>query len=300
MNNHPLVSVIIVTYNSADYVLDALESVKEQTYDNIELIVSDDCSKDDTVQICGKWLEANKTRFVNYALITIEKNTGTSANCNRGLAACKGEWFKLFAGDDALCPNCIEDFVGYVNENAEAKFVLGDFEEYKDFFIEENKGNYHERYHSGYLDDTADKQFNKMVHGSFILPCATFLNTEMLRGVGGFDEKYGIMEDFPLYLKLLKSGYRCYKMDIVVAKYRMTNTNVWGHSTGIFNYNFKKMEYLVVKDMCFPYYSKREKMRYTWHHYCYEVMHFLHLTEQTRFNAFIWKTISRMSSIFKR
>lgn len=72
---NPLVSIIVITYNSAKYVLETLESAKAQTYQNIKLIVSDDCSTDNKIEICRKWLEKNKGRFVRTELITVEQNT---------------------------------------------------------------------------------------------------------------------------------------------------------------------------------------------------------------------------------
>lgn len=53
---NPLVSVIVITYNSAKYVLETLESIRVQSYQNIELIISDDCSKDNTIDICRNWI----------------------------------------------------------------------------------------------------------------------------------------------------------------------------------------------------------------------------------------------------
>src|SRR5690606_22852216 len=96
---NPLVSIIVITYNSSKYVLETLESARAQTYQNIELIISDDGSKDATVQICRDWLKENSDRFVHSQLLTVEHNTGIPANCNRGVKASKGEWIKLIAGD---------------------------------------------------------------------------------------------------------------------------------------------------------------------------------------------------------
>src|SRR5450759_2313112 len=101
-HDQPLVSIIVVTYNSSKYVLETLESAKAQTYQNIELVVSDDCSTDDTVEICRKWIEENNDRFVRTTLVTSPENKGIPANCNRGIKASKGEWIKLIAGDDLL------------------------------------------------------------------------------------------------------------------------------------------------------------------------------------------------------
>ena len=72
--NQPLVSVTVITYNSSKTVLETLDSIKAQTYQNLELIVSDDCSTDDTVELCRNWIEQNKERFVRTELLTVEKN----------------------------------------------------------------------------------------------------------------------------------------------------------------------------------------------------------------------------------
>ncbi|GAB1452027.1 hypothetical protein MASR2M47_20830 [Draconibacterium sp.] len=107
-NQNPLVSIVVITYNSSKFILDTLESAKEQTYQNLELIITDDCSTDNTIEICQNWIEKNSYRFVNTELITVEKNTGTAPNANRGLKVSKGEWIKFIAGDDFLLTNCID------------------------------------------------------------------------------------------------------------------------------------------------------------------------------------------------
>jgi alpha-1,3-rhamnosyltransferase len=78
MIEQPLVSIVVITYNSSDYVLETLESAKDQTYKNIELIISDDCSTDNTVEICKNWLEENKERFKHTELITVKKYGNSS------------------------------------------------------------------------------------------------------------------------------------------------------------------------------------------------------------------------------
>lgn len=87
----PLFSIIIITYNSSKYVLETLESAKKQTYQNIELVVSDDCSGDDTIKLCAQWIEDNKHRFIRATLVFSQENTGIAANCNRGLKTAKGD-----------------------------------------------------------------------------------------------------------------------------------------------------------------------------------------------------------------
>ena len=70
---NPLVSAVIITYNSAKYVIETLDSIKAQTYQNIELIVSDDCSTDETTTLVKEWLEKNGNRFESRSGNVFEK-----------------------------------------------------------------------------------------------------------------------------------------------------------------------------------------------------------------------------------
>lgn len=87
--------MVVITYNSSKTVVETLESIKAQTYQNLELIVSDDCSPDKaTIETVQKWLDANGSRFVHAELVTADRNTGVSGNINRGVAKSHGEWIK--------------------------------------------------------------------------------------------------------------------------------------------------------------------------------------------------------------
>ena len=90
MKENDLVSIVVITYNSSKYVLETLESAKAQTYQNIELIITDDCSTDNTVAVCKEWLEKNEDRFVKAELVTSPCNTGVPANLNRGVKKAQG------------------------------------------------------------------------------------------------------------------------------------------------------------------------------------------------------------------
>lgn len=101
----PLVTIIVITYKSADYVIDTLESISQQTYKNIELIISDDRSPDNTLEICESWIEKHKNRFSNTIVTKTDRNGGICYNYNNGLKMATGKWIKYIAGDDELiCP----------------------------------------------------------------------------------------------------------------------------------------------------------------------------------------------------
>ena len=134
----PLVSIAVVTYNSGKTVLDTLESIAAQTYQNIELIISDDCSKDDTVAICRAWLDSHGSRFARTELLQAEVNRGVCVNANKGRFAATGEWQMGLAGDDILLPNCLSDNMDYVEKHPDSSIIFSYMKIYNEEFREEN------------------------------------------------------------------------------------------------------------------------------------------------------------------
>src|ERR1044072_6119275 len=99
----PLVSVIIPTYNRRRWIGECLDSIKAQTYKNVETLVIDDCSTDDTVE----WLGGPP----DYSFATVHvqpKNSGASIARNTGIAMAGGELIVFIDSDDLLAPNHIE------------------------------------------------------------------------------------------------------------------------------------------------------------------------------------------------
>ncbi len=116
-NEQSLVTVSVVTYNSANYIEATLQSVWSQSYPHIELIISDDASTDDTVAICRQWLLKHKERFVRTQIIVSEFNTGVSANRNRAEVTARGCYIKPLAGDDQLTPEAISRYVTHIESH---------------------------------------------------------------------------------------------------------------------------------------------------------------------------------------
>ena len=110
------ISIVVLTYNSADFVTETLESVWRQSFNgDLELIVADDCSTDDTVRICQAWIDSHRNRFCSAEVLTSPINTGVTANVDRACRKASGEWIKVIAGDDILMDDCIDKlFAGAV------------------------------------------------------------------------------------------------------------------------------------------------------------------------------------------
>ncbi len=249
-NKLPLVSIIIITYNSSKYVLETLESVKAQTYTNIELIISDDGSTDGTTGICNKWLEGNENYFINSKLIQVSKNTGIPSNLNRGVNAAMGEWIKLIAGDDKLLDNCISDNVEFVKKNNDVNFIFS-----IPVFIDDSSNIIHNNKSRKYRDDhpfyqlNARKQYLHLLTWSYPINAPTlFYRKSILEKLGGFDENFK-NEDFPLYLKVTKAGYKLYFNNIETIKYRKHDSS-FSHkikeNSGISDWHLKKLKYIII------------------------------------------------------
>ncbi len=100
--NLPKISFIVITHNFSDFVCDCLNSIKNQTYKNYEIIVVDDYSADDTFEKISKFQKENKGIMVQS--IKNEKNIGQMSSFLEGLKIAKGEFVCLIDGDDVLFP----------------------------------------------------------------------------------------------------------------------------------------------------------------------------------------------------
>lgn len=237
MGTKPLVSIIISTYNSSNFIVETLESIKVQKWSDIEIIITDDCSKDNTIEICRSWLNENSNRFIRHEVLTSDRNTGVSANANRGLLLSKGRWIKFLGADDTLKPDCISANMGWIITHPETKALFSRIEVFKDTFEPENlietipATPYNP---SGILSSSrcAISQYKMLLISDRIhFAPSAFLNRETLISVGGFDERFKLLEDYPLWLNLTKNGHKLYFMDKVTVNYRMHSKAI--NNTGI-------------------------------------------------------------------
>ena len=220
-SQHPLVSVAVIAYNSAEYILETLESIKAQTYDNIELVVSDDCSSDGTVGICRKWIDANKSRFVDICIVESPVNTGQSGNYNRAFDACAGEWIKEIDGDDRLLPNCITDFIEYTQGHPEAKYIFG-----KMSFVGEDSDAFEaveKWFDYSFFSMPPNEQLHRLIHERNCIPSpSSFYNRNYVLDLGvRCDERIQYMEDYPKWINLLQKGVLFFFLDKKVVEYRV-------------------------------------------------------------------------------
>lgn len=221
-----LVSVVIATYNSSEFIHEALESILKQTWNELELIITDDCSKDDTTKICCEWLRINGLRFERTKLLTSKINTGVSANANRGLYESKGEWIKFLGADDTLKPDCIELNMQWISDKPYIKALFSRIEIYNGSFEPKNLITISPGI--PYSDDglmsknrSSESQYKMLLTSDRIhFTPSAFLNRSTIINIGGFDERFRLLEDYPLWLNLTRNGNRLYFMEKVTVNYR--------------------------------------------------------------------------------
>lgn len=264
MNCNTLVSVGVITYNSAQTVLETLKSIYNQGYEHLELVISDDCSNDDTVKVCCEWVKNHSKRFIRTKIITSSKNTGISANCNRLIAEIKGDWYKVIAGDDILLSDAISNYIKFADSNkcrvivSKAKYYNGDFTN-ANYNEKETNNVFNLKYPENF--ESTQKEFNHMIFGNWICTPTVFYHTSVLKEVGKFDERFPFCDDYPYYIRVLERNIHIYFMDEFTVGYRISMSNTCRDDNKMYKMSFCRMFFEVQKEYCFKYYSGRQKRR---------------------------------------
>jgi glycosyltransferase involved in cell wall biosynthesis len=300
--NEPLVSVIVTTYNLDRYVIDTLNSIKNQTYKNIELVITDDASSDKTVEICNNWLIENHSRFVRSVIITSERNKGIPSNYNRGLLATTGEWIKPIAGDDSLESECIRENVNYVLNNKDVFVLFSHLKVYNNNFSDENYVSLEPLTPPTDLINptiSAQQQFRLLLIRDRVGYVASqFFKKEILLDLNGWDERYEV-EDNPMWLKLTKNGYKLHFLEKALVKYRVHN-NSHSHSAekDLINRHYIKMEQWRI-DNVYPFLSWPYRLDYKYKYKVFIFLRKLFKNKRNNFANFLLVLLIKWANPFK-
>lgn len=209
----PLVSVIIASYNHAPYIEASIESVLAQSYRNIELLVIDDGSRDDSVERIRRLQERHAFDF------RVQQNQGLSRTLNEAIARARGTLIAPFGSDDIMLPERIAKQVAYLQDKPEVGICAGNIQE-----IDE---------HGNFRGVTKDLPLRRLDFEDAFLdrkpgpPAPTLLfRREALEKVGGFDPQIRL-EDLLIELKITRAGYFIDVLPDVLALYRVHATNTY-------------------------------------------------------------------------
>ncbi len=200
-----LVSIVIPTYNRSDILKTTIDSALRQTYKNIEVIVVDDGSTDNTEEICVEY--GVKIRYFR------KPNGGTASALNYGIKIMQGSWFKWLSSDDVLNPEAVEKLVNAA-KISKCKIIYSDFDQ-----IDENDNyisTFREHHCTDYYEFAARLLDNFVANGSTILIHRSCFDT-----VGLFDENLRTSEDYDWWLRAcLVHRYMFWHVPEILLKYR--------------------------------------------------------------------------------
>ena len=203
-----LVSIITPSFNSARFIEECILSVISQTYKNWEMLIVDDCSQDNSVDIISKFSN-NETRI---RLFRLEKNVGPAEARNIAIRNASGKYIAFLDSDDMWCSNKLEDQLKFMKKNN----------------VEFSFTTYQCVYENGNDMNKIIKAPNKMTYHSYlkntIIGCLTVI---IDKEKTGYFEMPNIKssQDMALWLYLMKKGFTAYGLDINLAKYRIVSSS---------------------------------------------------------------------------
>jgi glycosyltransferase involved in cell wall biosynthesis len=198
-NSRILVSVGVPNYNYAHHITEALDSIANQTYPDIELIIVDDCSTDNSRELITKWIQNYKGNYT-IQFIKNETNLGLTKVCNIILQHAKGKYFQTLDADDVLLPDKISRQVEILEKGKNVAFV------YSNIAMMDVAGHV---INEDYLKDIgydernmpAGNIFEALFDFNFVPLPSVLINTAMAWAAGGFNEALQV-QDYYLWLKL--------------------------------------------------------------------------------------------------
>lgn len=216
-----LFTIIILSYNNLEYMEECLESVLEQDYPYIEVIISDDCSEKFEQYNIDKYIKNNKNdNIVNFLINRNSKNLGVVKNINSAIKISSGEYIMNLSCDDKICDKkVISDIVNYFNK-INSLAVTGFIKMYDENLIEA-KRTYPKMSISRFINNNEPIDiYLKLCKGGELAGPGFTYKRELIDKYGLYDEEYKLIDDYPRYLYLTRNGCSISFINRILVKYR--------------------------------------------------------------------------------
>lgn len=200
----PLVSIIIPNYNHGAYLGDAIQSVLAQSYSNIEIIVVDDGSTDDSRAIAESF--GNRIHYI------WQQNSGLCAARNTGLAAAKGVYIGLLDADDMLEPDYCQRLVSALLAFPNAEGIICGYR-----FVDEDNNSLPQIESRSLI---GQELYELLLKGNFLVPESILLHRRCYKNVGSFDTDLTACEDWDMWLRVSQS-HRIISTERVLTRHRI-------------------------------------------------------------------------------
>jgi len=209
----PRVSILIPTYNRADYLLAALDSALHQTFSELEIIVVDDGSMDDTAEVIRKYTDP-RLQFIQ------QKNCGVSAALNTAWRAARSEFIAMLGSDDEMLPAQIETLLNYIEREPTLGMVYGRAQ------AMDAQGNSLPQIY-GSPPKFPNDSLQSILYANCVCSIAALIRRALVEQVGGFDENLVANEDWDLWIRLAKHCQFGF-CDEILARYRLHPQSLTG------------------------------------------------------------------------
>ena len=196
------VSTIIPAYNAGKYIQEAIESALAQTYRDLEVIVVDDGSTDDTRRILDE--------FAGRVTVLRQENQGRAAACNAGAAMARGEWIAFLDADDIWLPTKTQSQLERCSTNVMSHtnaWMFGPLLE-RELLTKEGDAEYRGRV------------LEQLLVANFITGSSVMVRRDKFLAYGRFDPSYNSVQDWPLWLKICSEHELGY-VDEPLVRYRL-------------------------------------------------------------------------------
>ena len=219
---YPLVSVVIPCYNHEHFIKDSIQSVIDQTYKNIELIIIDDGSQDNSVMKIQEMIDSCEQRFKRFEFRS-RPNIGLSSTLNEGLEWCQGKYYSAQASDDQILKDKTSIQVEYLEKNNEICAVMGGVN-----WINSDNAIVSKR-------PLINREYS--FEEIFLLKqdlnvCTQMARLESIKNVGGYKDGF-LVEDWYMWLKLAEKG-RIATIPEYFVNYRVHSNNTINNGNVIY------------------------------------------------------------------
>ena len=216
-------TITVITYNSEAFIDETLESISQQCSLDIQIILADDASTDNTLFKLKNWKTRNEVNFNEILLLESKKNRGIIENYRRTFDNTKGIWLKAIAGDDLFYSTAIKSMRSDANKNPKNPIIIG---KAKLFGNQINKDVILPK-HERIKNLKTINQCKKYIFEGEIFPGVSFMiQTKVLREIDVFKYAKGQIEDIPFQLELLTNGYHFKFSEHIYIKYRQHEKSV--------------------------------------------------------------------------
>lgn len=252
-SNQPKISVITPSYNSSEYIREAIESIQIQDYDNFEHIVVDGQSTDGTLKIL---------RDYDHLSIIAEPDEGIYDAMNKGLEQASGDLIAWLNSDDVYVDNAFSKMVSKFRDNPDSKLIAGSTAIFQANINNNNNTVLAER---DFTSASDFKQGNICHNGVLLNGC--FLKREFVKSVGKFDNSFKISGDLDYLIRIAALQPNICRVTDVVYKYRQHAGSLTMGKRSMFD-NTKETEMMEVIKIS-KRYMKDESLPSPLRRYCF-------------------------------